>query len=329
MARVVRQFKSGTWVGYYYLKPDPDKKGRYLKLPLGRDLDEAKMKWAELERRAIPRQVGLLSHIFDKYELVVIPRKSRRTQIDNKYELRELRKVFEQSHIDAIKPMHIARYREARTAKTRANRELALFSHIFNWAREQGFTSMTNPCAGVKRNKEKARTYYVKQDVWDAVYEAASPELKDALMLAYLTGQRPNDVRTFRWSQIEGDELVVTQGKTGNRVAVAIEGQLADVIDQIRQRPVKSLAFLISTPKGKALSQFMLRVRFDEARKAAQAATDNPELRSRIAEFQFRDTRARAASDIEAGHARELLGHSSEQVTRRYRRNPQAIKPTR
>ena len=38
--------------------------------------------------------------------------------------------------IDAILPQHIARYRDARSAPVRANREIARLSHVFNMARE-------------------------------------------------------------------------------------------------------------------------------------------------------------------------------------------------
>jgi len=51
-----------------------------------------------------------------------------------------------------------------RTGKVRANREKALLSHIFNFARENGYTDTSNPCIGVKGKKENARTRYVEDD---------------------------------------------------------------------------------------------------------------------------------------------------------------------
>ncbi|KAF5292576.1 hypothetical protein FQR65_LT20254 [Abscondita terminalis] len=47
----------------------------------------------------------------------------------------------------------IAQYRDSRTAKTRANREIALLSHVFNIAREWGLTTKDNPCVGDIRPK--------------------------------------------------------------------------------------------------------------------------------------------------------------------------------
>lgn len=44
--------------------------------------------------------------------------------------------------MDAIQPRHIKQYlvKRGETAKVRANREKALFSHIFNFAREPNLT---------------------------------------------------------------------------------------------------------------------------------------------------------------------------------------------
>ena len=52
----------------------------------------------------------------------------------------------------------------------RANREIALLSHVFTIAREWGLTEKTNPCAGVRRNKETPRDFYADSQIWDAVY---------------------------------------------------------------------------------------------------------------------------------------------------------------
>ena len=81
----------------------------------------------------------------------VIPMKAPRTQHDNFRELDNLAAVFGKVLIDAIKPFHVRQYLDTRgqTAKARANREKALLSHLFNKAREWGYTDAPNPCQGV------------------------------------------------------------------------------------------------------------------------------------------------------------------------------------
>ena len=79
----------------------------------------------------------------------------------------------------------IAQYRDKRTAKVRANREIFLLSHIYNIAREWGLTDRENPVTGVRKNKETPRDFYAGPLIWDSVHSQASLELRDAMDLAY------------------------------------------------------------------------------------------------------------------------------------------------
>lgn len=73
----------------------------------------------------------------------------------------------------------------------------------------------------------------------------------------------------------------------------------------------------------------MLRKRWDEAReKAKQVAIEDGDalLAGRIAEFQFRDIRPKAASEIkDIGEASLLLGHTKGDITERVYRRVGAI----
>lgn len=103
MLRRSRKRKSGkTWVSYYYCGRNAD--GTRVEIPLGNDLDEAKLEWARLERKAAPKPVHLMGALFDKYEDKIIPGKKPRTQSDNRKELKQLRKAFETAPIEAITP---------------------------------------------------------------------------------------------------------------------------------------------------------------------------------------------------------------------------------
>ena len=94
----------------------------------------------------------LVSVIARRYVREVFPTKAVATRRDNDRELVHLLRVFGHMPIDAIAPMHIREYLDIRgqTAKVRANREKALFSHMFNKAREWGYTNAINPCKGSK-----------------------------------------------------------------------------------------------------------------------------------------------------------------------------------
>lgn len=323
-----------VWEALYY------RDGSGKDIFLGNDLVKAKLKWAELEAKSVPKDLTIMKGIFDQYLLKIIPGKAARTQKDNIYELKQLREVFDSAPIDAITPAMIAQYRDSRTAKTRANREIALLSHVFNTAREWGLTTKNNPCLGVRKNKEKPRDYYANEAVWQAVYEEAADELKDAMDLAYLTGQRPADVLSMRRDDIEGSYLQVSQGKTGKRLRIMLQtngvnNSLGTLLDRIMRRNSEHLSpFFILNSNGKRLSWEMLRNRWQDARESARVkaiGNKQPELANRIAQFQFRDIRPKAASEIsDLTDASLLLGHSKEGITERvYRRVGAIAKPSK
>ena len=335
MVRRKRPRKNGKiWVGYYYR----DSAGK--EIPLGTDLSKARLKWAELEAKEKPADLTTMKGIFDRYVRDVIPKKGERTQKDNMAELKQLRPTFDEAPIDSITPFNIAGYRDARSAKVRANREIALLSHVFNMAREWGLTERENPCQGIRKNKEAPRDYYANAVVWAAVYGMAELELKEAMDLAYLTGQRPADVIVMRIDDVEGDYLLVTQGKTQQKLRILMstkeaENSLGKLIREITERnachPSK---YLLINKHGKRMTKGMLRLRWDKAREKAQKnALDqgDPMLAAKIGRFQFRDIRPKAASEIvDIGDASLLLGHTKQEITKRvYRRIGATAKPSK
>ncbi len=216
--------------------------------------------------------------------------------------------------IDAIKPYHIKRYLDERgkTAKIRANRERALFSHVFNFARQYGYTDAPNPCAGIKGHKETGRDRYVEDEEFLAVWNKADLPVQDAMDLAHLSGQRPADLLKFNRSDLRGGMLALTQNKTGKKLLIEIVGELAGLIERILSRDYYSEGCdaLLQDGSGQRLSYGALRSRFDKAREAAGV------------HFQFRDIRAKTATDTEnLAHAQRLLGHKTRAMTEHYTRH--------
>ena len=330
-----RKRKNGsTWTAYYYR----DLLGN--DIPLGKDIDKARLKWAELEAKEKPLDLRTMKGIFDRYIRDVVPKKAPRTQKDNLAEIKQLRPMFDSAPIDSITPATIAGYRDARSAKVRANREIATLSHIFNIAREWGLTTKENPCQGVRKNKETPRDYYANDVVWEAVYKKAAQELKEAMDLAYLTGQRPADVLVMRKDDVEGGYLTVQQNKTHKKLRIQMTtageaNSLGILIAAITERNAAHVSsYLIINRSGKRMTATMLRKRWDAAREKAklEALEQGDELLAkRIGEFQFRDIRPKAASEIsDVGDASLLLGHTKGDITERvYRRVGAIAKPSK
>ena len=139
--------------------------------------------------------------------------------------------------------------------------------------------------------------------------------------LALLTGQRPADVLKLRRTDIRDGALWIVQNKTGARLGVEVTGELAAVIARINERPRRAIsAYLVQDENGQPLTQFALRSRFDKARTLAKV------------DFQFRDIRAKAATDTgDLAHSQALLGHKTRDMTEHYvkSRNGERVKPLR
>ena len=173
----------------------------------------------------------------DRYLKEVVPSKAPRTQKDNIAELDSLLKYFDNppAPINDIQPVHIREYLDWRgkSAQTRANRERALFSHIFNKAREWGYTSNENPCRGVRGFKETGRDVYVSDEVFWRLFEFADTHIKDIIMVAYLIGQRVADVLKIKITDIQDGALWIEQNKVKTKVRIALTGDLLSLIETL------------------------------------------------------------------------------------------------
>lgn len=267
-------------------------------------------------KSSLSRSAKTFAVIAGRYIREVLPDKA---QVTRERDLRALEvnllPVFGDVPIDAITPLDIRRYMDLRgkTAPVGANREKALLSHVFNRAREWGYMNGVNPCAGVRSFREAGRDRYVADGELAALYAVADEPLRDALDLAYLTGQRPADV--------QDGYLAVKQNKTGQRLRIAVVDKLAAVLNRIMNRPEHARGVaLVQNEQGERLGHAALRSRFDRARRRSGVS------------FQFRDIRAKAATDTgDLGHAQALLGHQSRDMTEHYVRKRQghAVNPVR
>lgn len=328
-------------VAYYFYEP-PGKPRR--EIPLGRDYTEAVRKWAEIAEERSPGARLTFEEVAARYVRDIIPTKAPATQEINMRELAKLREVFclVRIPLDDIDPIDVRKYLDLRRASPyAANREKALLSHIFNFARNAGLTTKANPCAGIQGFDEPGRNIYIDDEVFQAVWDCAEPALRDALDLAYLTGQRPADVLKMSHSDLKDGAIYVVQNKTGAKLRVEIAGELSALLDRIRARKVSGLA-LICDEKGQRLTKFGLRGAFDRARLMACEASaiasecaNLPDISIGIRAFQFRDLRAKAGTDTEEirgmAAAKDQLGHSSEGMTAHYvrHRKGKLVKPTK
>jgi len=319
-----RRVKKGHTYYSYDIGGKPRKE-----IQLGKDYVLAVQKWSELQSKLIPANATItFGMAIKRYREEELHKKPVGTQKDYNKAINQILKYFDNppAPINAIQAKHVRQYLDMRgkEATTRANRERSVISLIWNHAREWGYTNNENPCQGVSGFKEKKRTIYIEDKIYNVVYEYADQPTKDALDLAYLTAQRPADVIKMYETDIQNELLAVTQNKTDAKIKIAVKGELKQVIDRILKRKeafkVRSLALIVDE-HGKPLSQRAIWERFNTARKTA--AEQNPQMKADIEAYQLRDLRAKGGTDkaIESQDmrkAQQLLGHSSVTMTERY-----------
>lgn len=323
----IRRRKGGKVVTYYFF----DRRSAGEKdIPLGTDYGAALEKWAEISKGG-PRISGTLEQAFQAWETDKDTGLGSYTNTDTIRDytraLRKLRPVFGAATWESVEFTHLTIYLRKRTAKTRANREIATLQVIWNWARKEGMHNTNWPAAGMEksrwRNKEKARDFEVSDELFEAVYFAGDDLLRDCMDVASATGMRIKDTITVMLP--EGDILRLQSSKTGKKAAfdVSLSTVLPDLIR--RRRKVKAMhSMLLTTPTGRPVTYTMLRARWEFAREWAAInaeAAGEERLAVDLRSMFLRDMR-RYASNIAATdeEASQLLQHSSVSLTRKHYR---------
>jgi hypothetical protein len=308
---------------YYDMRPDglPD-------VPLGKEHAAAIAQWEELHLKK-PRIKGTCEEAFTRWEKEKLPEYvSDETRKGYAKNLKKLREKFSKSTWDAIQLHHLVSYLKFRTAKTQGNREISLFSIIWNQARIWGLTSLPWPAAGMERskwkNKESAREFEVTDALFDAVYAEAGQMLKDCMDLSTATGMRLTDCRTIL---LPADNVLhLKASKTGKKADfdLALSLVLPDLLTRRRALEASHL-MLLSTEDGFPVFGKDLRREYNKARlKAIAKATEqgNKQFAEEIKAMVLRDMRKRASDLAESDEeASKLLQHSGVGLTRKHYRS--------
>lgn len=207
---------------------------------------------------------------------------------------------------------HIADLHDAMSAATptEANRVLALLSGMFAFARRPLEWTTSNPVEGVRRNRETKRHRYMKGEEAARIAEilhresVAHPASVAFLYLLILTGARKGEIANAKWSDLEGNRLVLHDHKTAERTGeprfIYLPHPAMEVLDRLPR--TSGTITGIQTPQKL----------WERLRKEAGC----PDLRMHDLRHSF------ASSALSAGlslaQIGELLGHRSTQTTKRY-----------
>lgn len=220
--------------------------------------------------------------------------------------------------IGALTPVHVAKYLEKRKqdgAAVMGNRERAVLSSAYEFALRRGWAQL-NPCRGVRRNTERRRHRYVKDEEFLAAFEAAPEPLQDVLAIGLLTGMRQGDLRALRRSDLTPDGILVveskTAGTTGKTRLIAWSDALRFFVRRALERQ-ESIAARPADPKrhrqARPVSEHVLTNKFNQP--WTESAIQTALKRLPRGDWHFHDLRAKAASDADhniLGHGAQMLG---------------------
>ena len=241
---------------------------------------------------------------------------STRKRVDSALKT-QLLPAFGDLALDQVRPACIYRWFESysRTAPGGANRTLDVLKQIFNFAVRSGYLE-NNPTNGLKRNPRTQRTRFLSRAEVDRLYVAldshrgrgSGQQQADIIRLLLLTGCRKTEIAHLRWSEVDGNILLLRDSKTGPRM-VFLNSQAQAIL--LRQ-PRKGNGFVfpcLQTGSGPRSTDLSL---WDKVRR--QAGIEDVRLHDLRHTFASHAVMCRVPLPVVS----RLLGHRSPQMTLRY-----------
>lgn len=216
-----------------------------------------------------------------------------------------------------------------RTTPIRANRALALLSHMFTKAAEWKLTNGANPCRGITRFKERKRERFLSQEELSRVGLAldkaeglakAEKSVSEgaesvvaiaAIRLLIFTGCRLSEILNAQWKHVDWERghLLIPNPKEGRAKTVPLNAPATKILADLPH--IEGNPFVIA---GKKDGTHLTDLEHPWARLRQRAG---------LPHVRLHDLRHSFASVAVAGGASlpiigALLGHSQPQTTARY-----------
>lgn len=296
------QLRSGT---YYYVTSTLPRKW----ISLGRDLDDARRKWANIE--AGVETADKLATLIDKWvDSEAFAGLSDNTKKMYRSVIRQLKIAFDDMGVADVKPMHIAQWLDEHDSKVMANTGKSVLTNVLQIAVRRGMIER-NPAREIENVAVKRRKRYITDEEYLAIRSHAAEPLAAAMDLSYVTGARIGDILSIRLRDITEDGLMIRQDKTDKLQLFRRNDALTQAIESAKRikRSVRGITYLLCTERGRKYQYAQMNNWWVEAREKAG-----------VADVHFHDIRGKAATDAKrlGQDYQALLGHTTKAMSDSY-----------
>jgi integrase len=239
-----------------------------------------------------------------------------------------LTNTFGHSLPSDIEPMHVAQFLELSKdtgGPVAGNRAKACLSSVYEFAMRKGWAK-SNPCRGVRRNKERQSVVDIATPALEAAIDKAPDHFAHVMQLGHLTGIRNVDLRNLKVQDITPEGICYTESKTKKRVTMTWTDALRELVREILEarsirmnRPWASKYRQAKRPRPPVMHDYLLTNRFGKPLTERGIISNMQRL---DAGFAFRHIRPKAQTD--AGDERNVLGHVG-QMRERYTRRRKLV----
>jgi len=245
----------------------------------------------------------------------ILPRKARKTKINQRQQLTFWSKHLGHKNIKSIKPIDILKVRNLlKVSDASKNIYLAALRHVFSIAIKEFDLLEINPLLKVNNLKNpRGRVRFLsdeeRKNLLVACEESGNRYLFLVVLLAITTGARKNEILSLKWEDADLKRKIIYlhETKNGETRTLIITDMINQLLIELLQEKKSIFIF-----KGKRNQPIDIRYPFEAAVK-----------RAGIKNFRFHDLRHSCASYLAMNGASmneiaEILGHKSLNMVQRY-----------
>ena len=223
---------------------------------------------------------------------------------------------FGSSPLDRIAPAQVRRWCDAfsRTAPVNANRGLEVLRQIMNFAIARGHVD-ANPAVGIEPNRRPRLTRFLSREEVARLHRAldqqdgkGNRQQADMIRMLLLTGCRRGEIVNLRWSEVQGDALMLADSKTGPR-KVPLNSQARRIL---HGQPRGGSPFVFPSPRDPS------RPRHPDLRLWHRVRREASIEDVRLHDLRHTHASHAVMNGVPVPVVSRLLGHSSVRMTLRY-----------